>query len=226
MHPTNSRVADYGPLFFDRTHNLVFNYVWDVPGLARGGNALDNAAGRLIFNGWQVSGITNFQTGQPDNIGFSIQGIGGADVNRIYTGSEDYGPRVRVTGNPILGRGSRSLDRFVDTSVFAVPQVGSIGMDSAPRLIRRPGINNWDISVFKKIPVSGEQRYIQLRVEMFNAFNHTQFSDFNRSIIFNAAGQVSNLPASQGGTGGRFGFGALTAARDPRIIQLAAKFYW
>jgi hypothetical protein len=226
LHPTNSRVADYGPLFFDRTHNFVFNYVWDIPGLARGGNALDNPAGRILLNGWQISGITTFQTGQPDNIGFSIQGIGGADVNRRWTGTEDYGPRVAVTANPLLDRGARTIYQFVNAQAFVLPTVGSQGFDSAPRNIRRPGINNWDISIFKKIPVSGEQRFIQLRVEMFNAWNHTQFSDFNRSLIFSQQGQITNLPAALGGGGGRFGFGAMTAARDPRIIQLAAKFYW
>ncbi|MCX7604870.1 MAG: hypothetical protein N2036_12405, partial [Bryobacteraceae bacterium] len=66
-----------------------------------------------------------------------------------------------------------------------------------------------------------------LRVEMFNAWNHTRFSDFNRSMVFSRDGsRIINLPNALGGTGGRFGFGALTATRDPRIIQLAAKWYF
>jgi alpha-D-ribose 1-methylphosphonate 5-triphosphate synthase subunit PhnG len=67
---------------------------------------------------------------------------------------------------------------------------------------------------------------MQLRMEMFNAFNHTQFSAFNTTAQFNAAGQLVNLPGALGGTGGRFGFGALTTARTQRIIQLAAKIYF
>ncbi|MBM3810839.1 MAG: hypothetical protein FJW20_04320 [Acidimicrobiia bacterium] len=61
---------------------------------------------------------------------------------------------------------------------------------------------------------------------MFNAFNHTQFSDFNRGVQFDLNGIVTNLPTSRGGGGGRYGFGAITGARDPRLIQLAAKFYF
>jgi hypothetical protein len=88
-------------------------------------------------------------------------------------------------------------------------------------------VNNWDVSVFKNITLGAESRYLQLRLEMFNAPNHTQFSDFNRTIEFNPAnGQVRNLPTSKGGGGGRYGFGAINAARDPRFIQLGAKFYF
>ena len=50
---------------------------------------------------------------------------------------------------------------------------------------------------------------LQLRVEMFNAFNHARFNDFNRSAQFNTAGQLINTPGALGGTGGRFGFAAL-----------------
>jgi hypothetical protein len=93
--------------------------------------------------------------------------------------------------------------------------------------VRRPGVNNWDISVFKNFPMGAERRFLQLRLEMFNAPNHTQFSDFNRTIQFSpATGAVTNLPTALGGGGGRFGFGAVNAARDPRNIQLAAKFYF
>jgi hypothetical protein len=75
--------------------------------------------------------------------------------------------------------------------------------------------------------MGAERRFLQLRLEMFNAPNHTQFSDFNRTIQFSpATGAVTNLPTALGGGGGRFGFGAVNAARDPRNIQLAAKFYF
>ena len=67
---------------------------------------------------------------------------------------------------------------------------------------------------------------MQLRVEMFNAWNHTEFNGWNRSVTFNQAGQITNLPTALGGSGGRFGFGALTGTMDPRRIQLAAKFYF
>jgi len=226
LHPTNYRQANYSYLDFDVPQMVVANFIYDVPSLAKTFKPLDNAVGKVVFGGWQVSGLISMIGGQPGNIGVGIQGIGG-EFNRVYTGSESVGPRIVVKGNPILPIGERTDLRYVDTSVFAPPQIGSQGLESAQRIVRRPGVNNWDISVFKNIPFGGERRYLQLRLEMFNAPNHTQFSDFNRNATFNAAnGAITNLPTALGGGGGRFGFGAVTGARDPRLIQLAAKFYF
>ncbi len=217
VNPVNMRKANYGPLSFDRRHMLVINYIYDVPKLAKN-NFLDNPLGRAVVNNWQVSGITSFVSGQPDSIGYSVSGV--SDLNRRITGSDTWGPRIVVKGNPNLDKGSRAVDAFINTSVFAPAAVGSLGMESAQRIITRPGINNWDLSVFKNFPFTKETpRYLPLRVELFNAWNHTQFSDFNRSATFNpTTGAISNVPASRGGGGGTYGFGAINAARNPRII--------
>ena len=222
LHPFNYRMANYGYLDYDVPHMLVLNYVWDIPKGARGGNFLDNAFGRTLLNGWQLSGIATFQGGFPGNITVNVDGIGG-DLNRYYTGSEDVAPRVGLVGNPgKIG----SLDQFIDTSVFRAPTVGSSGLESARYVVRRPGISNFDMSLFKNINFT-ESKYLQLRFEAFNALNHTQFSDFERTIRFDqTTGAITNLPTSRGGGGGRYGFGAITSARDPRYIQLAAKFYF
>ncbi len=226
LHPTNYRMGNYSLLDQDVPHMAVGNFVYDVPSLAKHIKGFDNAVGKGVFGGWQVSGLVSLIGGQPANIGVSFQGIGG-ELNRVYTGSDTFGPRVALKGNPVLPIGERTIDRYVDPNVFVAPQIGSVGLESAQRIVRRPGVNNWDISVFKNFPMGAESRFLQLRVEMFNAPNHTQFSDFNRTIQFNpTTGAVTNLPTALGGGGGRFGFGAVTAARDPRFIQLAAKFYF
>ncbi len=227
LHPTNFRMANYSLLDFDIRQMLVFNYVYDVPGLARGKNFLDNVAGRLLFNGWQISGLTSLLGGQPAPITVAFTGLGGAAVNRIYTGSENIAPRAVLTGDP-SSVSNRTLDTYINTSVFKAPVVGSQGLESAQRIVTRPGVSNWDVSVFKNVPLGREKsRYLQLRLEMFNAPNHTQFNDFNRTVQFNrATGAIDNLPTAVGGGGGRYGFGAITGARDPRIIQLATKLYF
>jgi hypothetical protein len=115
----------------------------------------------------------------------------------------------------------------MNASVLALPAVkGSQGFDSTRYGVRDPGFQNWDLSIFKNIPLHGESVRMQLRVEMFNAWNHANFNSWNHSATFNTAGQITNLPTALGGTGGRFGFGALTGTMDPRRIQLAAKFYF
>jgi hypothetical protein len=96
------------------------------------------------------------------------------------------------------------------------------------RNIREPGWSNWDISVFKEFPYWKEGNRIQLRLEMFNAWNHTEFNGFNNTINFATIAPnspITNLSKALGGPQ-QFGFGALNSVRDPRIIQLAAKIYF
>jgi hypothetical protein len=224
-HPFNMRSADYGPLFFHRTHNLVFNYVYNLPKFVKGDSAGARVAG-LVANGWQISGITTMQTGQPDNLSFGIDGVG--NLNERFTGSVNVGARPIPTNSFNYVKSDYS---WIDAggAGFRTPAFkGSQGFDAAPRNVYRPGDHNWDVSVFKNLPLAkGESKYIQLRVEMFNAWNQTRFSDFNRSMTFSRdLTRVINLPNALGGNGGRFGFGALNATRSPRIIQLAAKIYF
>src|SRR5262249_8888963 len=142
-------------------------------------------------------------------------------------GSEDIAPRVVFTCNPNLSHGDRTIDRFINTSCFAPAQKGSQQMDSGLNRLRGPGLQNWDMSLFKNISIKEKAR-LQLRLEAFNAFNHTEWGGFNSTIQFNAAGQIANLPTQLGGTGGRLGFGALNSIRasSQRILQIAAKLYF
>ena len=227
QHPTNNRLANYGPLTFNREHNFVLNYIYRLPSPIRGGSGAAAAIGKGILNGWELSGITTFMSGAPTDVMYGVVGLSGPQLNRMITGSEPQSPRVILSGNPNLSGGDRTLERFVDTSVFHPAVKGSQGMDSGRGVITGPGTNNWDISLFKRVPLGkAEERHIQLRMEMYNAFNHTQFSGINTFILFDQSGNILNLA----GPGNRFGFGAQGSGswqvRSPRIIQLAAKLYF
>jgi hypothetical protein len=120
---------------------------------------------------------------------------------------------------------------WFDTTKFRLPaERSSSGLDAPVRYLRLPGTHNWDVSVFKNIPLwsSDGKRFLQLRVEMFNAPNHRQFSGVNTGITFDRQGNITNLPTAQpnGTIANRYGFGAVNAVRDPRFMQLAAKIYW
>jgi hypothetical protein len=97
--------------------------------------------------------------------------------------------------------------------VFRLPATGTIG-NAASTLIRGPGINNFDIAVFKDFPF-GETRKFQFRCEMYNAFNHTQFSGVDNTARFDPQGNQVNPR-----------LGEMTAAHPPRRIQLALRFYF
>ena len=195
------RIWNYGRAGFDQTHIFVLNYTWDLPRATR---LWDNVVVKALFDNWQVSGITAFVSGTPSGIGFST--VDNADI----AGGGD-GARVVVIGNPILPRGDRSFDRWFNTSAFARPARGDFG--NAPKdVIRLPGTNNWDISLFKNIPLRSERTSFQLRWELYNAFNHTQFSGVDTTARFDTAG--NQVSAS---------FGRVTATREPRYMQLSLR---
>jgi len=55
-----------------------------------------------------------------------------------------------------------------------------------------PGVNNWDFAIFKRVPLGSEQRYIQFRTELFNAWNHTPFSGLDSTLRFDPQGVNQN----------------------------------
>ena len=117
---------------------------------------------------------------------------------------------ILVVGNPVLSSGDKTFSRNFDTSVFRVPTVGSFG-DMSKTTLTGPGINNWDIAVFKNFLITERWR-LQFRGELYNAFNHTQFAAFDATARFDPAGSQINGQ-----------FGQYTSARDPRLIQLSVR---
>lgn len=230
-HPFDRRKNDYGPAGFNRTHVLVLNYILDTPSVSKRVAWLNNLAGRTIFDNWQITGITSFVSGSPFTPGFSVAGLGG--LNERITGSFSEGARIRVVGNGPLDRGERKLHQWFNQLAFALPTVGSQCCVSGRNYMTGPGINNWNLAIFKNVPLWSSEmtRYIQFRVEMFNVWNHPQFSGINGSAQFNRLApdaQITNLPIVASGTTTPQirGFGAVTGARDPRIVQLAIKVFF
>jgi hypothetical protein len=198
--PTRSR--NYGRTGYDVPHVLSINYAWELP---NPGKRWNNRLLDWTLGNWQVSGITSFLSGTPITPGFST--TDGVDI----TGSNE-GARINVVGDPKLPKSERTFFRNFRTEAFARPAVRDFG-NAGINILRGPGINNWDISLSKRIPVRGEQQYFQFRTELFNAFNHTQFSGIASTARFNPAGQQIDA-----------NYGAYTAARDPRRIQLSLRF--
>jgi hypothetical protein len=226
LSPFDIRHTNYGRLGYDFTNVMVINYIYQLPKLPKG-NSFDNPVTRLFLNDWQVSGITTFQTGSPQNITYSISGVGSAVLNREITGLESMAPRPVLSANPTLSKSARTIYEYFNTAVVGPAVKGSRGADSGPYLFNGPGTNNFDASVFKNVPFTkAESRFLQLRCEMYNSLNHTQFNGINTSAVLSSTGAITNLPTALGGAGGRYGFGAVTSARSARVIQLALKLYF
>lgn len=193
------RVWNYGLASFDRTHVFKLHWLWDLPK-----SGATNPLLRQTLDGWQVSGIASFISGAPLGVGFSTT------TSIDITGSPTDGARIVVTGNPVLPKSERTFSRNFRTEVFQLPARGTYG-NSAKTVIRGPGINNWDIAVFKTIAVREPFR-VQFRSEFYNAFNHTQFSGLDTTARFDAAGNQVNARLAE-----------FTSARNPRQIQFALR---
>jgi hypothetical protein len=239
VNPFNTRVYDYRLLDFDRTHAFTATYIYDVPKLGR--KLGDNRFTRGLLDGWQISGITTFISGNPFELGVGVGG--GVNPTQRITGSWTEPSRFRLKGDPKAGPNGL----LINPDAFIIPELGSLGLGERTYL-RNPGINNTDLSLFKSFHIGDPDkgRRIQLRFEAFNVFNHTQFSGINAGTAlslptgasnngifgdaitnpYNTLRITNNLrPAGSTAPLGQF-FGEYNGARDPRIIQLGAKIYF
>jgi hypothetical protein len=221
------KVRNYGRAGFDRTHNFVLNYVYRVPSLSK---FWDNAVSRAVFGGWELSGITSFISGAPAGIGYAL--VQARDL--VGGGGAGLDSRVLLVANPVLARDQRDkicAHAFAATnttaqttavggchlnvnSVLPPTAAGDFGRGNAAKdLFRLPGTNNWDISLFKNFNLAREGRVrMQYRLEMYNAFNHTQFTGVDTTARFDANNnQVNAL------------FGSYTSAANARRIVMGLK---
>jgi hypothetical protein len=210
-------VWNFGLSAFDQTHVAVINYTWDLP---KASALWNNAVIRGVFDNWQISGLSIFSSGNPVNVTFttvdSADITGGGDTSR-FAGGAGTSPTAAGTGvpllvgNPNLPSGSRGLTQWFNSSAFARPLRGNPG--SAPKdAVRGPGVNNSDITIFKNIPLASGQRRLQLRWEIYNVFNHTQFATVDAGARFDAQGNQVNAR-----------FGQVITTRSPRIMQVAIR---
>jgi hypothetical protein len=208
----NPKIWNYGEAGYDHTHILRVYWNYNLPRASS--LAGNNKIAGGLFDNWQISGIYTAQSGAPLGVSYAY-----SPSQDIVGTTTDTG-RPLIIGNPVLPKSQRSINQAFNTAAFAPPPISSceipnpafICWGNAPKYsFRGPGINNWDMSLFKNIPI-GERFRGQFRVEAYNLWNHTQFTTVNTSATFNTAGVQTN------GT-----FGQYTAAANPRQLQLALR---
>jgi hypothetical protein len=198
QNPVDIR-REYGPLEFDVINRFTASYVYDLP-FGRGRPFLSSATGvvKALTWGWQLNGITTLQGGLPFTPTLSNS------LGKTFTNS-----RPNAIGDP--AKTARQPYDWISPAAFAIPSsvevaagnfFGSAGRNS----LREPGYVNFDFSVTKNFEIR-EQMRLQFRTELFNSSNTPFFG----------------IPASVGVIFGSSTFGKVTAAGDPRIIQMALK---
>src|SRR5437867_9531545 len=154
----------WGPSEFDARHILVFNYLYDLPFFKN-----HSPLGGTLLGGWQISGVTQFQTGLPCSVAGPPDYTGaGLDSN---FGSGQNGQYWVVSGTPKIIGTFGANGQWFDTSVFTIPATGTFNTQRVRNLIYQPGYQNWNLGLFKTFPID-EQSGFQLRAEDYILHNH------------------------------------------------------
>ncbi len=186
----NNLKADKGPTPFDIRHRFVTDFLYELPFTRWTGGGRGS---RLLLGGWQIGGIVTANTGAP----FLI-----TQPSSLPGSRPDY-----IGGNPINGDYENTL-QYLNPSAFArVPLAPISGAPIRPgtlgrNALREPGAWTVDSSLSKNLDFTERWR-LQLRADLFNAFNHTNLNTVSANI-----------------TAGNFG--RLTAA-TARVVQLNAR---
>jgi Carboxypeptidase regulatory-like domain len=198
----------YARSSLDRPHVFNVHYIYDLPFFKSEAGVMGK-----VLGGWQVSGVTFLQSGQPISVARNDDRAGVGDTSwKPYDLVPGADPNA---GNRQFSNGAGRDDNFwFNPLAFVQPAAGTFG--NAPRnLIRGPGFQTWDIAFLKNISMGGHRR-LQFRLEMFNFPNHPNWSNPNTNGV-NASAYAD--PSNSA-------FGRVTSKTSERNIQLGLKFYF
>ena len=193
----------WGASDFDTRHVLVLNFIYEVPLFRKPTSVVGK-----VLGGWQVTGVSQFQTGTPFTVTSTDDFAG--------VGSGSGAQHWNMNGDPKLPRGEREFSqgaadqnfwfrtRNADASpIFTAPAAGTFGNQSR-NTVYQPGFQNWNLGLFKNFQLTEHQR-IQFRLEGYNLPNHPNWSN------------TTTDPRS--GT-----FGKVTAKTSERQLQLSLRY--
>jgi hypothetical protein len=183
--------AQYGIAGIDIPQRFSSAFVYDLPfgKLTKGIPVVSYIVGH-----WQASGLVQMQVGYPYNV---------TQANTL--GLFNAAQYTTSLSNPSIPRGDRTVAKWFNPAAFAITPQDQIG--NTPRAsLFGPGQNNFDLAVQRIFPIK-ERLQFKLRVDMFNAFNHPQFSNLNTTIT---------SPA----------FGSVTSDLGPRSMDVAGRLIW
>lgn len=205
----------YGPVGGITPQVLALNYSYLLP-FGHGQMFLGNSGDLVnkLVSGWQVSGITDIQTGQPFSVTYTAPGSYTIPGTTTPLVGEVSGRANRVVGVPLYPAVKSNAEWFnpaafsIPTNAAGVP--GGVYGNSAYDMLRGPAFQDWDMSLQKN--TTFHERYnVQLRADSFNVFNHPNFNTPN-SAISNAS-TVGTITGISG-----------TPGYEQRTVEFAAKF--
>jgi hypothetical protein len=188
----NNYGAEKGVSAFDRTHRFVVNYIYEIPWFKS--SWAQAPVVKQVFTGWQFSGVTAFQSGQPFTILTGVDSNGnGANGDR-----PNFNPAGVFTKDPLTGN-LRTFTTSKVNGMFLAP-LGSNGLPLQNGLgngnlgrntLRAPGFWNNDLSLQKRVVIL-EGHSLILRADLFNALNQDNYGIPVNSLSSNIFGQNTN----------------------------------
>jgi Carboxypeptidase regulatory-like domain len=189
----------------DITHNFVASYIWAIPF-----DRLFANGPKRLTQGWQIQGITRLSTGFPVQMNqsdgdYTLWGSSTTDMPNRVGPVQIVNPRHANPNCPTAVDGDGTGCYFLPGAFDVNTTPGTFGTANR-RFFHGPGFNNTDFGLLKHTTIK-ENLAFDVRIEFFNIFNHTQFT--------NPGGNISDSS-----------FGVISSTRPQRIGQLGFKFYW
>lgn len=212
----------YGTSGLNQAQVLVFNYIYQLPFFAHASNPFI----RSSLGGWQISGITTFETGPPITLTCGISGMAsGIGGNVMCNSIGKVGVDKGVTNDPQFGPtptwfNPGTIEQITVPQLAANNEPGMFGyMGKYP--LTGPGRNDWDLALLKNFTLpwlNGETSNLQFRLETFNTFNHPQW------ITVNLFCSGLTAPGQPCDGANNIGNGEVTSDYAPRTLELALHF--
>jgi hypothetical protein len=189
--------AEKGLSDFDHRHRFVTSFLYELP-------FLGNTEGwkHTILGGWQVGGIYTLESGSPFTVNLTSDVANNGEPTATQSNISE---RPNLVCNP--NGGPKTPAQWFNTSCFAAPAAFTYG-NAGRDIVTGPNINNFDATFQKNFAIR-ESIQLQFRADMFDFFNHPNFSQPNRFY---------QAPTAQ-----PFTFGTITSANDPRVTQFSLR---
>lgn len=219
QNPRN-RAAEKGRVGFDVTHNVVSNFVYELPFFGKSSNLF----AKHVLGGWQTNGVITMRTGFPLTV------TQGAITNTANVAIRPDRIGLGSLSNPTVNQWFNPNDfRLVSCQNTATPELCRYG-NSGMGILEGPGAKIVDFSLFKNFQIH-ERVKLQFRSEMYNLFNTPQFARPNGGL--NTGGSFLPTRAADGSinypsqANQARGVGAITGLVSPmRQIQFGLKLLW
>jgi hypothetical protein len=206
----------YGPSDNDAPQRFVFSYDYTLPFYSL------TQRFRRLTDDWKLVGSATFQSGFPVRLANTAAPSdtcwGAEEVIDVLCWDRPVVTGLGINkGNPRTYTLNGTPNYFFNPLAFASAPLGSTAGEIGRNPFTGPGINNFDLALMKDVHIT-ESKYIEMRFETYNTFNHTQFTPYSFQPNNDIGGVVADINDPR--------FGTVISAAGGRVIQLAGKIYF